>query len=210
MSIIDISLALDSGIPVWPGSAAFRLERTLSLERGDESNTSMMTVDLHMGTHIDAPQHCIEGADGVESLSLDMLCGPAFVADLQHAEAITPEYLEALEVSSTVKRILFKTTNSRLLLKNEFSHDYVALTADGAQWILDRNIQLVGNDYLSIAPFRDGHLIHKTLLASGVIVVEGLNLGHVQPGMYELICLPLKITGADGASARAILRSYRE
>jgi arylformamidase len=122
-------------------------------------------------------------------------------------EAITAEVLERTEVTAEMKRILFGTRNSHLWARGEaeFQTDFVAITEDGAEWLVERGVQLVGVDYLSVAPYGDSVLTHTVFLKAGVVLIEGLNLSNVMRGFYELYCLPLKIAGCDGAPARAIL-----
>lgn len=207
-SIIDISVPLYEGMAAWPGSEDFRLERTTSIERGDEANVSAIKGDVHMGTHIDAPLHFVEGGVSVDSIPLDILCGPAAVADLTGVDAITGKELSALALPGDTSRVIFKTGNSGLWKEKSFDSNYVALTEDGAKWVVEKGIRLVGIDYLSIQPYNDEPHVHRILLGAGVVVLEGLNLADVLPGRYELICLPLKLLGAEGAPARALLRTF--
>jgi arylformamidase len=122
-------------------------------------------------------------------------------------DAITAEVLARTEISSEMKRILFGTSNSHQWVQGEakFQKDFVAITEDGAEWLVEHGVKLVGVDYLSVAPYGDSEGTHKVLLNAGVVIVEGLNLSNVVRGFYDLYCLPLKIAGADGAPARAIL-----
>ncbi len=206
--LIDISVPLHSGIPVWPGSTGYLLTQTSCLENGDASMNSMLDMDVHVGTHVDAPCHFIPGAASSEALPLEALIGPARVALVEDAEVVTPELLSGLGLEPNVERLLLKTRNSELWEKgeSEFRSDFVALTADAARWLVDRGIVLIGIDYLSVQRFGDPPLTHEILLRSGMVVLEGLNLAGAEPGRYELICLPLRLMGSDGAPARAVLR----
>jgi arylformamidase len=206
--ILDISVPLYPDMPVWPGSAGFRLERTQRLEAGDEANVSRVDCDVHMGTHVDAPLHFVEGATPVDQLRLETLIGPATVAFLPDAEVITADELRNLHMPAGVERLLLRTRNSELWTAgvNEFRKDYVALTAEAARWLVASGIRLVGVDYLSVQRYQDDPTVHQMLLAAEIVVVEGLNLSAVKPGQYELACLPLKLVGAEAAPARAILR----
>jgi arylformamidase len=209
MSIIDISVPLHEGMALWPGSANFRLERTKSIERGDESNVSFLNCDLHAGTHIDAPLHFIEDGQSVDRIPLDILCGPVCVADLTRVGKITKRELASIPLPEGTERLLFKTRNSGLWEAGRFDPNYVALTEDGARWIGEKGIRLVGIDYFSIQRYNDEPSVHRVLLGAGIVVLEGLNLADAQPGQYELICLPLKLLGAEGAPARAVLRNLK-
>ena len=164
-------------------------------------------MSAHTGTHVDAPAHFIPGGVGVDALDLNVLVGPALVVNALKADVLTANVLDSLAIPDRFVRLLFKTRNSdrRAQAPQSFDKDYVALTQDAAEWLIVRGIQLVGIDYLSIAPFDNGVSTHRELLGSGVVVVEGLNLNGITPGRYHLTVLPLKIRGLDGAPARAIL-----
>jgi len=206
--IIDISVPVRPDMPTWPGSVGVRLTRTMRLEAGDSANVSRLDCDLHVGTHVDAPWHVLEGGDTVEQLPLDTLIGVAVVTYPLEAEVITAGVLADLAIPLGTKRLLLRTRNSELWAKGitEFRKDYVGLTVDAAQWVVDQGIGLIGVDYLSVQRYDDSPLTHQILLRAGVVILEGLNLAGVEAGVYELICLPLHLIGAEGAPARAILR----
>jgi len=205
MSIIDISVTLGTGTPAWPGSRGFRQEWVKSISRGDASNDSVISCDAHLGTHVDAPFHFIDAGSTVESMPLDVLCGRAFVAELGEIASIGGKELEAALIPGGTERLLIKTGNSRLWRESTFNAAYAALSEDGARRLVKCGIRLVGIDYLSIGPYPDGREVHRILLSSGIVIVEGLDLSHVNSGWYKLVCLPLKVAGADGIPARAIL-----
>jgi arylformamidase len=206
-SWIDISVPLRSGMVHWPGDQDVRIQRTSSLDRGDSLNLSAVSMSLHTGTHMDAPLHFLSGAPGIDRLPLAATVGPARVLEFPGLASIKPRQL-ATRAIRPGERILLKTANSRRCwATDEFVADYVHVTPEGAQYLAERGIQALGIDYLSIgAPNAQGDLTHRILLAAGIWIVEGLNLSAVEPGDYELICLPLRIPNADGAPARAILR----
>lgn len=206
--IIDISLSLQSDMPIWPGDRDFKLITAKSIEQGNSSNLTQLECSVHTGTHIDAPHHFIQGGDTVECLSLETLIGPAEVVHLSVEARITARDLDALELKPKTKRLLLHTHNSELWSTGvkEFRENYVALAPDAAQWVVDHGILLIGIDYLSIQLYHDGPETHNILLGAGVVVIEGLDLSRVPPGHYELICLPLKLVGVEGAPARAVLR----
>lgn len=204
--IFDISVPLTSGIPVWPGSVGFRMTRTLDLERGDPATVSRLDCDVHVGTHVDAPCHFIAGRAGADELPLDVLVGPALVVHLPDAREIGVAELESAAIAPETRRVLFRTSNAARWERSTFDPSFVALTPEGAAWLVRRGIKLVGVDYLSVQRFHDAEpLTHRTLLDAGVVVVEGLNLADVPVGRYRLTCLPLRLVGSDGAPARAIL-----
>ena len=208
MTIFDISLTITSDLPVWPGDPGVELTQTESMDKGGQVNVTRMNLGVHTGTHVDAPHHFLNDGRTVEQLPLEALVGPCYVVQLPDGvEAITSEVLDRTEITRDMKRVLFGTRNSHLWSKGEtkFQTDFVAITEDGAEWLVERGVQLVGVDYLSVAPYDDSTPTHEVLLKAGVVVVEGLNLSKVMRGFYELYCLPLKIAGSDGAPARAIL-----
>lgn len=207
--IIDISVPLHADMPIWPGSHGFARNWTQRLETGDDANVSRLDCDVHVGTHVDAPLHFVDGAAAVDELDLEALVGLATVAFFPEAAAVSADALEALDLAKGTDRLLLRTRNSALWAAGvtEFRPDFVALTADAAQWIVERGIRLIGVDYLSVQRFQDGPEVHHTLLGAGIVVVEGLDLSTVEQGEYELMCLPLKLVGAEGAPARAVLRA---
>ena len=208
MKIIDVSVSINPELPVWPGDPHIVLERYRTLSRGDASNDSRMACSVHCGTHVDAPAHFIEDGATIEQLSLEILVGTSTVIELPETDVITPDLLEAQGLGSQNKRLLLKTKNSDLWTNpgHQFNPDFVALSAESARWIVDKGLKLVGIDYLSIQPFKDTEpLTHRILLEAGIIIIEGLNLRDVNPGVYQLICLPLKLAGSEGAPARVIL-----
>jgi arylformamidase len=208
LKILDISVPVSPGLPVWPGDPPVELERYRALSAGDDCNVSRVCCGVHTGTHVDAPGHFIDNALTVEDLSLDTLIGPAMVIEVSVDEAIEPDFLESISLPYGTERLLFKTRNSNLWRKpdHNFQSDYVALSPQSAAWIVDRGIRLVGVDYLSVQMFEDSEPVtHRTLLEAGVVIVEGLDLRAAHSGSYQLICLPLKLVGSDGAPARAVL-----
>lgn len=207
MIIHDISLPVSEALVVWPGDPAIHITQPSHLDKGDKATVSRLDMGAHTGTHLDAPCHFIRGGVGVDSLDLTTLVGPALVVDVTTDGNLSADLLKGLGIPPRTRRVLFHTRNSKLWLRDEpdFSKDFVGITADGAQWLVEFGVRLVGMDYLSVAPFGQSGPTHQTLLQAGVIIVEGLNLSQVQAGMYTLVCLPLRLVGIDGSPARAIL-----
>jgi arylformamidase len=208
MTIYDISLSISPNLPTWPGDPGLKLEQFESMEKGALYNATQLSSSVHVGTHVDAPRHFLKDGSTVEQLPLEVLTGPCYVTQLPDGiDAITSEVLDRTEITSEMKRVLFGTSNSHYWAKGEskFQTDFVAITEDGAEWLVERGIQLVGIDYLSIAPYSESIPTHQVLLKAGVVIIEGLNLSNIMRGFYDLYCLPLKIAGSDGAPARAIL-----
>jgi arylformamidase len=208
MRILDISVPVSSELPVWPGDPRVVLEQFRAISKGNTSTDSRLACSVHSGTHVDAPGHFIENGPTVEQLELDVLIGKASVVELLNADIITPESLEAQTIPAETRRLLFKTKNSALWSDpgHQFNPDFVALTSAAADWIVRKGIRLVGIDYLSVQIFKDKEpLTHRILLEAGVVILEGINLQNVRPGIYQLICLPMKLDGIEGAPARAVL-----
>lgn len=213
MPIFDISVGIDSTrTPVYTGDPGIEIVQHAAIARGDAANVSLLRFGAHTATHVDAPAHFIEGARKVAELSLDELVGRARVVRVpDDTRAIAAGDVLELVPPGT-ERVLFKTQNSAFWAthRGEFQEDFTYIDGEGARALVERGVRLVGIDYLSVEKFRSENFeTHLTLLARGVIIIEGLDLSAAGEGEYELICLPLKITGGagDGAPARAILRT---
>ena len=202
---IDISIPLTTRIPVWPDSPGVRTQLLKDFESGDGVTVTELALDVHTGTHIDAPLHLVPRGATVGDLGLQPVIGPAVVVDLSSARELNAETLDAA-VSYGVDRLLLRTRNSTdpTYQSGPFRDDYAALTRDGADWAASRQLRLVGIDYLSIQRFRDPPDTHRVLLEAGVCIVERLNLVHVPPGEYWLVCFPLRLDTAEAAPARAV------
>jgi arylformamidase len=208
MRIYDISLTVSPEIPIWPGDPSIVVERIATIKAGSEVNLTRLEMCAHSGTHVDAPFHILTGdVPTVDQLSLKLLSGRAYLLSLPDCDLITASVLQSAEIPPRTRRLLFKTRNSAYWSShgNVFQENYVGLSKDGAQWLVDKGVKLVGIDYLSIAPYNDTRPTHEILLKAGAVVIEGLDLSKVSQGRYTLHCLPLKLAGADGAPARAIL-----
>lgn len=162
---------------------------------------------LHSGTHMDAPLHFLDGAPGIEQLPLEATVGRARVIEFPGAAAIGRAELEPHAVRSG-ERLLLKTSNSgRCWSTDEFVADFVYVSQEGARYLAERGVITLGIDYLSVAePNADGEETHRILMRAGIWIIEGLDLSAVEPGDYDLICLPLRVPGADGAPARVLVR----
>ncbi len=208
MQIYDITLPVTAGMPVWPGDPRVSIERVAKMEEGADCNISHLSLGVHTGTHLDAPYHFLGGdSPTVEQLPLKLLTGRAYVMHLPDTELVTARVLEKAVIPPRTRRLLLKTRNSEYWAQGnmKFQPGFVAISPDGAEYLVDHGVRLIGVDYLSVAPYKEGAATHQVLLKAGVIVVEGLNLSQVEAGRYMLYCLPLKLVGSDGAPARAIL-----
>lgn len=208
MKINDVTLTIREGMPVWPGEPEVTLQRVKKLEEGANSNVTYMGFAVHTGTHVDAPCHFLADDDGVDRLPLDVLVGDAVVVEMpQSVDQITAADIAASGLAKGTERVLFKTRNSHYWIEGSvsFQPNFVGITEDGAQALVEMGVKLVGIDYLSIAPYKKSRPTHLVMFQSKMVVIEGLDLSKVNPGMYTLYCLPLKLSNADGAPARVIL-----
>jgi arylformamidase len=206
---IDISICDNNGMVGWPGDPEFSMNRIHDIDKGDMLNLSLITMSSHAGTHMDAPLHWIRDGKSIDEMPLDTTVGTARVIEIKDPEAVKVSELKGYTLNKG-DRILFKTRNSGNHT-DKFAEDFVYISAEAARLIAQSGVSLVGVDYLSVGGFHaDGKLIHRTLLESGVWIIEGLDLSRAEAGEYELICLPLKLRGCDGAPSRAILRKAVE
>lgn len=193
-------------MPTWPSSVGMRLSRTLDMSAGDAVNVSRLDMDVHCGTHVEAPLHFLADGNALEAYPLDTFSGSAYVARLPDVTAISASELTELALPPGTERLLLRTANSDLWQSPQpFRTDYIALLADAAEWIVERGIRLVGIDYLSIQRYDDDPETHRILMRAGVAILEGLNLSRVDAGTYHLNAFPLRIAGAEAAPVRAVL-----
>ena len=204
---IDISAPLRNGMVSWPGDAPFQRASTLEIAKGDSCNLSEISTTAHIGTHMDAPCHYLEGAAGMESMPIAASIGRARVIEIHDPEVIRTSELEPHHLAKG-ERVLFKTRNSEFCWNTDhFQEKYIYIPPGTARYLAERGVQTLGVDYLSVGGFETGGPeTHRILLQAGIWIIEGLILKDVAPGEYELVCLPLKIIGGDGAPARAVLR----
>jgi arylformamidase len=203
---LDVSVSLAPGIPAYPGNPEFELQPVKRIAAGGSSNVSKLVMGTHTGTHVDAPKHFLDDAAGVDGLSLDLLLGRARVVEIPKRGGIGAEELAAAGLREDL-RVLLKTPNSALWNDPGFHTDYTYLTEEAAKYLVGQGVRVIGVDYLSVEQFKKaGAPAHRALLSHGIVIIEGLNLSEVEPGMYEMYCLPLRVAGGDGAPARVILK----
>lgn len=208
MEIIDISVPLSSRLPTWPGGHGLNISALAVIGMNSDANVSRLDMDVHCGTHIDAPLHFVANGKTTNDINLSTLIGNAYVAEIDdHIRVIDAETLSALNIPNNVSRLLLKTANSSDNLWDSplFETHYVALSVDAAQWVIEKKIQLIGIDYCSIQKFDDSPETHQILLKNEVVILEGLDLRNVDEAQYQLICLPVKALGLEGVPVRAIL-----
>ncbi len=203
--IHDISVPLAAGMGTYPGDPPFAIESLRSPDAPYE--LSRLSLSTHTGTHVDAPSHFVPGGVSVDQLPLEILLGKARVVELLVREKVDRADLEALDLRDDL-RVLLKTRMSGQLGKPGYHQDHVYLSEDAALYLAQAGIKLVGIDYLSVDRFGSTDFpAHRVLLGAGVIVLEGIDLSEVEPGEYDMSCLPLRVAGADGAPARVVLRA---
>lgn len=207
MAIYDATLPIEEGMITFPGDPLFRMEKFLDTSSGDAFNLSILHIGTHTGTHVDPPAHYIKGGASVDELPLDALIGPGLVLGLPDCRCIDADILRKASLQNH-KRVFFKTDNSSRLSHKTFREDFVHLSEDGASYLVEAGVRLVGTDYLSIERFGNvGAPVHHILLAAGIVIVETLNLKDVPVGPCEVYCLPLRVRQGDGAPARVLIRT---
>jgi arylformamidase len=204
--IHDISVSIKTGGLVYPGNPEILIEPQQAISRGAGANVSRISFGSHTATHVDAAKHFFDDGETIDRIALERFIGPALLIAVDDSlSSVTAGDLEQHDLNGHT-RILIRTRNSSLLGDPEFRRDYTFLSPDGAAYLVEKGIDLVGVDYLSIEQFHSGHhRTHRTLLENNIVIVEGLNLSGIQPGTYEFVCLPLRLEGLDGAPARAVL-----
>jgi len=211
MKGFDISIPITNGMVTWPGDPPVKLSHISEIKKGDESNISYLEMCVHTGTHIDAPRHFIDGGKTIESILMEKLIGKVLVVDVNaDVDVITEKVLLShpkIDDIKKSKKILFHTRNSSFWTSRSdtFYRNYVGIDASGAKYLTALGMDLVGVDYLSVAPFTDTLEPHQIFLSNEVVLLEGINLTNIEEGFYQLYCLPLNIPDCDGAPARAIL-----
>jgi len=204
---LDVTVPIKDQMVHWPGDPGVELAQVAHVERGDPATVSKLSLGVHTGTHVDAPLHFFPGTPAIDEMDLNRVIGAARVIEIEDPESVKPEELSRHDPRPG-ERILLKTRNSAECWNSDvFVPSYVYLSLEGARYVAERNLRTIGIDYLSIGGGGEGVATHRVLLERRICIIEGLRLSGVKPGEYDLICLPLRIQGADGAPARVLLRS---
>lgn len=203
VTFIDISVELGPAMARWPGSAGFTRHESV----GDDGVVnSRLDFDPHVGTHVDAPRHHLKAGGQVQDLDVATFVGPALVVDCNVARVISRDLLEHSVPAGSPPRLLLRTRNGQFFPEEaQFRTDFTALDESGAEWLVENDVDLVGIDYLSIQSMQSTNFVHRHLLDNDVVILECLDLRHVEPGLYDLIALPLAIGGAESSPVRAAL-----
>ncbi len=208
MALHDVSVPLRPGMPIYHDNPGFEIRLDSAIEAGAGANVSEITMGAHTGTHVDGARHFFDDGNGTDELPLEAMLGAALVIELPEIGAgpIGEAELRGADIPACTERLLLKTPNSELWGRDGFTRDFARLDGGGAAYALELGIRLIGIDYLSIG---DGDA-HRALLGAGAVALEGLDLRGIRPGAYELICLPIRLLGSDGAPARVLLRDIDE
>jgi arylformamidase len=208
--IFDITVEISESMLVWEGDKGVKINQVSTIKNGASYNLTRLDLGVHNGSHVDAPLHFLEDGKSIDQFPLSSMVGPVQVVKIDdQIDLITEEVLKTTGIHHETKRLLFKTKNSNYWKRqiHEFQKDYCGVTSDGAQYLTTLGLQMVGIDYLSFSPLSDLEEPHRILMRKGVIILETVNLAGVEPGFYDLYCLPLKLVGCEGAPARVILMS---
>ncbi|GAL86870.1 cyclase [Sporocytophaga myxococcoides] len=202
----DLSAPLTNKMVHWPGEPEVSICKLFDMNKGGPANVTTLSMSAHTGTHIDAPLHYIKNGKDISSFPLDLMTGSARIIEIKHDRFIPIEEVKQHDINPD-ERVLFKTKNSCSdWAKQEFKRDYIYLSSEAANYLKEKKVSVVGVDYISIGGKDNGKIVHEILLGNEIWVIEGLYLNGIKPGLYEMICMPLKIKDSDGAPARVIVR----
>ena len=209
----DVTYPIFENMTGWPGQPSTQLETLSCMHCGDSAQVSVLHMSVHSGSHMDAPNHFLAEGIDISRSPFEVGLGPVRIAALTPEAEVNPEDIRAYEARTrpleTGERLILRTPNSDkgLWLQQEFNVDYHAIGPAAADYIARKKLALIGVDYLSVGPFHEGNpQTHRTLLGAKVWIIEGVDLRRVEEGDYEMICLPLRIVGADASPIRILIR----
>lgn len=203
---IDISATLSDGMVRWPDDPPVHITKAEEMNKGDEANVTKLETTAHVGTHIDAPMHFVRDGMDVASVPLETLVGVAKVFHITNPLNVDIDDVRHLDIKPG-DRVLFRTRNSETdWERRPFMEDYVYLSTDAAHWLAEKKVRCVGIDYISLGNKENNPEVHRLMLGTPVIIIEGLKLRNITAGEYDMVCLPLKIENSDGGPARVIIR----
>ena len=206
-AIYDVSIIINDKLDVYPGDPKVKIEKLKNIKK-DGYELSKIEMGVHTGTHIDAPAHFFDGRSTICELPLDVLIGKAIVLEFSNEEYIGLSDIESVDFTGYT-RVLFKTRNSGTTDLSIFSEDYVYLSPETADYLVEKGVKLIGFDYYSLDKYNSDMPVHKKLLQNDIVIIEGLDLSKIESGEYELLALPIKLE-TEGAPARVLLRKLDE
>lgn len=189
----------------WPGDTAFRFHLAWSKAGGATVNVGSLSTSIHIGTHVDAPFHFDDEGATTDQLPLYPYLGPARVIDVRGRSVISAADLEPVDLTGT-PRLLLRTDG--WTDASRFPEEIPVIAPDVPEFLARREVILLGLDVPSVDAIDSKDLAnHHALGSRGIAILESVDLTRVEPGIYELIAVPLRIVGADGSPVRAILRT---
>ncbi|GGF21119.1 kynurenine formamidase [Halobacillus andaensis] len=204
MKLIDISMSLNAKTPPWPGDQSYSYKLTWGMEETGSVNVGQFQSSNHLGTHVDAPFHYDNDGSTIGELPIERFIGEALVVNMEGKSKIEASDLEPFQFEA-VDKVLFRTLSWED--RSEFPGEYTVIAEDVAPFLNERGINLIGVDTPSVDPETSKELpAHQSLNQEDILILEGLELSHVAPGVYELMAFPLKMDEADGSPVRAVLR----
>lgn len=212
----DVTYPIFENMTGWPGQPATQLDTLSCIHCGDTAKVSVLHMSVHSGSHMDAPNHFMAEGIDISRSPFEVGLGQVRIANINCSAEVRPEDLQAYEARTrpleSGERLILRTPNSDkgLWLQKPFDEDYHGIGPAAAKYIVNRQLQLIGVDYLSVGPFHEGNpQTHRTLLGAKVWIIEGVDLRRVEEGDYEMICLPLKIVGSDASPIRILIKPHR-
>lgn len=204
--VFDVTLPFSGNILRYPGDSIPILKKESDIENGDALTASHLSMNCHVGTHVDAPAHFLGDGETLDELRLGRFHGPAIVYEILDCDVITRQDLRELKTSDR-HHVFFKTKNSELLQLKEFATSYCTISTDVAEWLCTLQPLSVGFDYYSLDPYEGGNGFpaHTVFARAGIPVYVCLNLKDVPPGDYEFSGFPLRLLEAEASPVRAVL-----
>lgn len=205
MKLIDISRKLEKNVPTWPGDTPFSFQIQWAKADSGSVNVGKLEMSTHTGTHVDAPFHFDDDGKRIYDLDLNLYVGKALVVDMQNRESIGASDFNHIDLQE-VERVLLKTNS--WVNPEQFPETITYLRSDLASFLGGKGVRLIGVDVPSVDPLDSKELLaHHSLHENGIHILEAVDLRNVEPGLYELVALPLPLVEADGSPVRAVLRT---
>jgi arylformamidase len=203
---IDVSVDLCSELPTWPGDPTLNISKFADMDKGKVCNVTQLSLSAHTGTHMDSPRHFVKDGKTMSDWPLESTTGVVKVFEITDKESIKVAEIKDFDIQKGDK-VIFKTPNSSYeWFKQPFNNNFVCFSTEAAEYLAKKQIMTVGIDYLSVGGLKNGVEVHNFMLNAGLWIIEGLYLKDIKPGRYELLCMPIKLKGADGAPARAFMK----